>query len=93
MSEKTPGGSGNRIRLSDRLALSIPEAAAALGVSERHLRELLPEIPHVHLRGRVVIPVRGMEEWLRDQAKAERNRAETIADEVLKTMGERHDDQ
>ena len=81
------------LALADRLALTVPEAAIALGISERHLRELLPEIPHVHLGGRVVIPVRAMEEWLRERANAERNRAETIAEDVLKAIGEHHDAQ
>gem|GEM_PF-5217205 len=38
-----------RLRLPGRLALSLAEAARALGVSERHVREILPELPHVHL--------------------------------------------
>ncbi len=46
------------VRVSEsppRLALSVAEAAASIGVSERHLRTLLPEVPHVYVGGRVVI--------------------------------------
>ena len=86
MSEKTPGGSGNRIRLADRLALRPKEAAEALGICERTLRQILPELPHVRVGGVVLLPVEGLQAWLREQAKAERSRAETIADEVLKAI-------
>jgi len=49
---------GGRVHSIDgRLALSLAEAARALGVSERHVREILPELPHIHLGRRVVIPV------------------------------------
>ena len=61
--------------------MSVPETAAALGVSDRHLRELLPEIPHVHLGGRIVIPVEQMRKWLAEQTQIEPNRfAETVTD-------------
>ena len=43
--------------LGTRLALTVSEAAVAVGVSERHLRDLLPSLPMVRLGGRVVIPV------------------------------------
>lgn len=67
----------------ERLALTVPEAAKSLGVSERHLRTLLPELPHVHLGGRVVLPIEPLREWLRTQAKAERGRADAMAEEIL----------
>ena len=49
-----------------RLALSGEEAAAALGVSERTLRDLRKrsEIPTVRLGHRVVYPVDGLRRWL-----------------------------
>ena len=74
--------------LADRLALTVPEAASAVGVSERHLRSMLPEIPHVHLGGRVVIPVDALRGWLLDRTKAERGRAEKVAEEVLRAVRE-----
>ena len=68
MSEKTPGGSGNRIRLADRLALRPKEAAQALGIGERTLRQILPELPHVRLGGVVLLPVEGLQAWLRERS-------------------------
>ncbi len=74
------------LRLADRLALTVPEAATAISVSERHLRSMLPEIPHVHLGGRVVIPVDALRGWLLDRTKSERGRAEKVAEEVLRAV-------
>jgi excisionase family DNA binding protein len=75
--------SDRRQRLAGRLALTVREAAQAIGVSERHLRSLLPEIPHARLGERVVIPVKAFEEWLSEQASAEKTRADQVADEIL----------
>ena len=44
------------IRLDCRLALRPREAAAALGLSERAFRAMLPSIPHYRERGAVLIP-------------------------------------
>jgi excisionase family DNA binding protein len=43
----------------ERIAYTVPEAAAALGISEDFLRNLIrrDEIPHVRLGRRVLIPV------------------------------------
>jgi excisionase family DNA binding protein len=73
----------NQIRLVDRLALRPKEAAEALGLSERKLRELLPELPHVRIGGAVLLPVDGLREWLRKEAKAEQNRVEREVQEIL----------
>ena len=69
-----------------RLALSIAEAAASIGVSERHLRTLLPEVPHCYVGNRVVIPVEPLREWLRDHAKADKTRADAVAREILREL-------
>jgi excisionase family DNA binding protein len=75
---------GGRVHsIDDRLALSLAEAARALGVSERHVREILPDLPHVHLGRRVLIPVEALREWLRDRARAERSQAERAAEELV----------
>jgi excisionase family DNA binding protein len=75
---------GGRVHSIDgRLALSLAEAARALGVSERHVREILPDLPHVHLGRRVVIPVEALREWLRDRASVERSQAERAAEELV----------
>jgi len=67
----------------ERLALRPKEAAAALGVSERTLRSLLPRIPHLRFKGTVLIPTKALERWLEDKALAEVSQAGEIADEML----------
>ena len=71
------------VELGTRFALSLKEAAQAFAISEPHLRNLLPELPHVHLGSRVVIPVKPAEEWLCVQARAEKAKADRMADELL----------
>ena len=73
--------------LANRLALSVEEAAQALGVSEAHLRALLPELPHVHLGRRVVIPVDSLRAWLRERAETEGRRVDRAVDEILSEIG------
>ena len=85
MSPSGPQGE-KRLDLVGRLALSIPEVAEALGVSERLVRDLLPELPHVRLGRRTVIPVGPLEEWLRERAKAEPGRVEAVVDDVLRSV-------
>jgi excisionase family DNA binding protein len=80
-------GSGGR-SIEGRLALSLAEAARALGVSERHVREILPDLPHVHLGRRVVIPVDALREWLRERARRERSRADRAADEIVAALAD-----
>ena len=70
-------------RLSDRLALTVSEAADAVGISERHFRSMLSEIPHVYIGSRVVIPVEPFKEWLRKRAEAQGARADAVAEEIL----------
>jgi len=80
---------GGRVHSIDGcLALSLAEAARALGVSERHVREIPSELPHVHLGRRVVIPVDSLREWLRDRARAERSRAERAAEEIVAALSD-----
>ena len=72
--------------LTNRLALRPKEAAEALGIGERTLRQILPELPHVRVGGAVLLPVDGLRAWLNDQAKAEQGRVEKVADEVLRAV-------
>jgi excisionase family DNA binding protein len=76
--------------LSERLALRPAEAARALGVSERTLRTLLPRLPHVRLSGTVLLPVRDLERWLHEQARAEvesrRQRVTSIVHEGIEAL-------
>ena len=58
-------------------------AAAAVGVSERTLRDRMSEIPRVYFGRRVVIPVRELRDWLGHQAQRESERDEAIAREIL----------
>ena len=77
-----------RLDLAGRLALRPWEAAAALGISERTFRDLLPRIPHLRTEegGAVLIPVRALEKWLEEQARAEGTRADRVAGEILAAM-------
>ena len=72
-----------RLDLASRLALRIPEAAMVLGISERKLRQSLPRLPHVRLDGIVLVPVQELRVWLREQARAQGRRADTITAETL----------
>ena len=76
--------------LACRFALGVEEAAEALGVSQRHLRSILPEIPHLYLGSRLVIPVKPFEEWLRERAKTEGARSDWVAEEVLSEIGKKN---
>ena len=76
MSRKDP-------HLSDRLALSVPEAAAAIGVSERHFRSVMSEVPHCRVGTRVVIPIDSFRDWLRTRAQIEGNHVDATVDEIL----------
>ena len=58
-------------KLAERLALRPAEAAQALGISERKLRQLLPKLPIVREDGVVLIPVDGLRAWLRARAIVE----------------------
>lgn len=72
--------------LSQRIALTVTEAADAVGVSERHLRAHLSDIPYVRLGDRVLIPIRPLEEWLAREATEEKVRTDDIAGEILKDL-------
>jgi len=74
------------VRLAERAALTIPEAARAVGVSERLMRTLLPEIPHCRLGNRVVIPVSLLDEWLRKRAEEEQNVVGKAANDILEEI-------
>ncbi len=81
-----------RIRMGNRLALRPKEAAEALGISERKLREGLPQLPHVRVGGAVLLPVEGLQAWLREKAKAEQGRVDAVVSEVLASVtGSRND--
>ena len=91
--QKTPSGlnrvaktDGEKIHLADRLALTVGEAAAAVGVSERHFRSMLTEIPHTYIGSRVVIPVDELREWLRNQVRRDRNRVDEVVEKTVRAL-------
>jgi excisionase family DNA binding protein len=71
------------LSLADRLALRPAEAAQALGIGERTLRQILPELPHVRVGGAVLLPVEALQAWLREKVETEQGRAEKVVEEIL----------
>jgi excisionase family DNA binding protein len=61
-----------------------PEAAERLGVSVRHLRAMLTKIPHLHLGGRVVIPVDDLRRWLSEQAREQQAERQAAVEAFLR---------
>ncbi len=82
-----PKDKDNQLRLSERLALRPREAAKALGLSERSLRELLPVLPVVRTRRAVLIPVDALREWLLTSTRIDGDKAKKTAEEVLHDLG------
>ena len=85
-------GSGDReekaaqepLDLRSRTALTLEEAAKSAGVGMKHLRSHLPEIPHLYLGRRLLIPVKPFEGWLCERAKAEEASSDRVAEEILR---------
>ena len=75
------------LELESRLALRPAEAARALGLSERALRSLLPQLPTVRAGGAVLIPVESLREWLRSRARAEGDEVDQAVQDALKKIG------
>ena len=82
MSEQQP------IDLRTRFALRAKEAAAALGISERALREVAPGIPRVWLGSLLLYPVKPLEEWLARRAKADQNATDKAVDDIMESLNE-----
>lgn len=59
--------------MRDKMLLSISEVSTVLGVSRPTIYRLIhsKNFPIVHLGGRVLIPVRQLEEWLNEQISGE----------------------
>jgi excisionase family DNA binding protein len=55
----------------ERVTLTVPQTAEALGISKNRAYELCAEnlIPHIRLGGRIVIPVAALELWLSQAGK------------------------
>ena len=72
--------------LSGRLALRPKEAAEALGVCEKTLRQIGTEIGRVH-RGNVVLyPVEALYEWLRRHTEAPEDAINRIVKDELDAL-------
>lgn len=69
-----------------RLALRPKEAAAALGVGERTLRQILPEIPHLRVGGSVLIPVNMLRQWLEERAIQQAGQVDAAVKEILDSV-------
>ena len=74
------------VDISKRLALRIPEAAAAVGLSEGCFRQALPEIEKLHVGRAVVIPVVALEKWLLERSHAEKSEVDDIVEELLRDL-------
>jgi hypothetical protein len=75
-----------QLPLADRLALRPREAAAALGLSERSFRALLPRLPHLRAGGAVLVPLEALRRWLEEQSRAEPDRVAQIVAETMETI-------
>ncbi len=73
----------SRVDLSTRLALTIEEAATALGVSPRHVRNHISDLPHFHLGRCVLLPVDSMRDWGQRQVAAEVADTHDVAREMF----------
>jgi len=69
--------------LGGRLALRPPEAARALGVSERTFRAWLPRIPHIREGNVVLVPVEPLREWLKRHARSGERRVDATVRSML----------
>jgi hypothetical protein len=74
--------------LSTRIMLKVPEAAAALGMSESALRRALPELSGcvVRVGGSVRLSVDGLRRWVDSQALAQDQAANADADCLLRGL-------
>ena len=60
--------------------------ALALGVSQRKLRDLTPEMPHIRRDGVLLYPVEAVRKWLEDAAKAEHVAAQADARAIVQAV-------
>jgi excisionase family DNA binding protein len=74
--------------ITSRLALRPKEAAEALGVSERKLRDWMRNegLPFVRLNAVVLIPRRGLEEWIAERTTDD-HQIDAAVDQILDGLG------
>ena len=61
------------------LTVSLTTAARLLGVSDRHIRSHLFEIPHVRLGGRLLFRVASLKTWLEQCERSSAGASKTVA--------------
>jgi hypothetical protein len=74
------------VDLSGRLGLSMAEAAAALGVSERLLRAHRHELPIAKIGEKLVVPVDALRDWLRQSAKQGPSKTDAAVEKILRSI-------
>ena len=74
------------MKLQDRLALRIEEAAGALGIAEGTVRNFLSQIPHFRLGRTLLFPVDGLRKWANDQAEAQHSHTDKAVKEILSSV-------
>jgi hypothetical protein len=95
MADKQPNTHASEespLRLSERLALRTHEVAAVLGVSERTVRGMLPELPHTYFGRCLVFPTNLLREWLDDRVRTQEGQIENVSKEILKAIEATPDD-
>ena len=80
------------LALDSRLALRPAEAARALGLSERALRQILPQIPHLRAGSAVLIPVDALRDWLREEAQGHRREDNATVREIVESLDDSKND-
>ncbi len=78
-------------RLSNRLGLRPAEVADVLGISERSVRQVLPELPHLRIGTAVVVPVDALRDWLRRRAEEGPTRIGAIVNDVMSSLSNDED--
>lgn len=58
---------------SEKLTLSVPEAAQIVGVSQSKMYEIvkIKGFPTIHIGRRLLVSVKGLERWIEEQAEKE----------------------
>jgi len=61
------------------LTVSLATAARLLGVSDRHIRSHLHEIPHIRLGGRLLFRVESLRTWLGEREHGSASASKSVA--------------
>ena len=86
-----PSNGRDPFRLADRVALTLSEAAKAMGVCKNTLRRLISTegLPVIRTGGVVLVPVDELRRWLSERASREANTVSAVVDEVLGDLEEK----